>query len=201
MKVKCSSRIKDTFYYREYDFDPKKETLEDIALLYIEEWHEDDVYIHDVRIEPFDAEAATVLPWTIDENGYKFCRIQVHPEVTWHAKQVDPVVAPAEAPEAPASAKPPPSLKSLQKEVIANRVRRGWPSATDLVRTTTGLAEETGEFERARRRGDKPAMIDALADVAAYCLGGFEILESDGHAEIAKVVEANKNRTDQVGHH
>ena len=46
------------------------------------------------------------------------------------------------------------STKSIQREIIANRVRRGWSSAHDLSCTTEGLAEELGEFTKARRHHD-----------------------------------------------
>lgn len=86
-------------------------------------------------------------------------------------------------------------IKDLQKEIIANRIRRGFPSATDLTKTTLGLAEEVGEFERARKKNDHAAMVDALADIMVFCLGACEILQVDAEEETAKVVEANKNRT------
>lgn len=92
------------------------------------------------------------------------------------------------------------SMKRLQKEVIANRNRRGWESAHDLSRTTLGLAEEVGEFERARKTKNRAKMLDALADIAVYCLGGFEILGADALTEVTEVIVANKNRTHK-GHH
>lgn len=93
-----------------------------------------------------------------------------------------------------------PSLQNLQREVIANRKRRGFPSAEDLRRTTCGLAEEVGEFERARKVDNEEGMVDALADITAYCLGGFEILRRDGHCEIAMVIKKNATRDDQKEH-
>ena len=87
------------------------------------------------------------------------------------------------------------SLKKLQVEIIENRKARGWASANDLSKTTCGLAEEIGEFERARKSQNKLDMLDALADIMVYCLGGFEILEANSLEEVTKVVEINKNRS------
>lgn len=70
-------------------------------------------------------------------------------------------------------------MKSVQKRIIADRVRRGWPSATDLSKTTCGLAEEVGEFELARSAGHVPKMLDAIGDVAVFTLGALEILGAD----------------------
>jgi NTP pyrophosphatase (non-canonical NTP hydrolase) len=95
---------------------------------------------------------------------------------------------------------PPPSLAELQREVIANRICRRFASATDLNRTTCGLAEEVGEFERARKVNDEEGMVDALADIMVYCLGGFEILRRDAHREVAAVVEKNKSRDNLKEH-
>jgi NTP pyrophosphatase (non-canonical NTP hydrolase) len=91
-------------------------------------------------------------------------------------------------------------LKELQKEIIENRKRRGWSSAGDLSKTTLGLAEEVGEFERARKSNNKLDMLDALADIMVYCLGGFEILEADSLTEVNNVVEINKTRTHNGTH-
>lgn len=91
-------------------------------------------------------------------------------------------------------------MKLFQKEIIANRVRRGWVSATDLSKTTLGLAEEVGEFEKARKSNDRDAMIDALGDIMVFCLGGCEILEVDAEEVVSKIIEANKNRT-HTGNH
>jgi len=85
-------------------------------------------------------------------------------------------------------------LRGLQREIVANREARGWASATDLDRTTMGLAEEVGEFEHARRKLDIPEQVDALVDIMVYCLGGLEILGQDAYVELIKVIERNKTR-------
>lgn len=88
-----------------------------------------------------------------------------------------------------------PTLGELQREIIANRERRGWRSAHDNIATTLGLAEEVGEFERARKRGDTEGQVRELADILVYALGGMEILGADALVELRKVVEVNKTRT------
>ncbi len=92
-------------------------------------------------------------------------------------------------------------LRDLQRQIIANRKRRGWPSAHDLSKTTGGFMEEGGEFEKARRKGNREAMVDALGDVMVFCLGAFEILDVDGHEVVRKIVKANDNRKYDEGDH
>jgi NTP pyrophosphatase (non-canonical NTP hydrolase) len=92
------------------------------------------------------------------------------------------------------------TLIELQQEIIANRIRRNWSSATDLLKTTGGIAEELGEFEHARRNNNREEMIDALADIAIFVLGGFEILGASAHPIINTIVLKNKNRVGQTDH-
>ncbi len=91
-------------------------------------------------------------------------------------------------------------IGSLQRKIILNRVRRGWPSANDLSKTSLGLLEEAGEFEKARRKEDVEEMIDALGDVMVFCLGAFEILCVNGLIVTQKIVEANVER-EHTGEH
>lgn len=91
-------------------------------------------------------------------------------------------------------------IKKVQEEIMKNRKRQGFASAKDLSKTTLGLAEEVGEFERARRKGDAIGMVDALCDIAIFCLGGFEFLGRNAYIEICAVVEKNKARVDQTAH-
>ena len=86
------------------------------------------------------------------------------------------------------------SLKEMQIEVIANRIRRKWPSASDIRRTIDGLAEEVGEFAKAVKHNDTPEMIDALGDIMVFCLGGLEILKADAQDVLEKIIENNKTR-------
>ena len=87
------------------------------------------------------------------------------------------------------------SLKDMQIEIIANRIRRKWPSASDIRRTIDGLAEEVGEFAKAVKHNDTPEMIDALGDIMVFCLGGLEILQADAQDILEKIIENNKTRT------
>lgn len=87
------------------------------------------------------------------------------------------------------------SLKEIQKEIINNRIIRGWQSATDLSKTTLGLVEEVGEFEKARRIGNIDQEVDALVDIIIFALGGLEILDRDALPEITRVIQLNSMRT------
>lgn len=64
----------------------------------------------------------------------------------------------------------------LQREIIENRERRGWASATDISKTIEGLAEELGEFVKAYRGNDIEEMTDALGDIIVWAMGGLEML-------------------------
>ena len=92
------------------------------------------------------------------------------------------------------------NLISLQKEIIANRIRRGFPSASDLSKTTRGLEEEFLEWKQALETQNNPEMIDALGDLIVYCLGGLEILGCDSEDVITNIVERNKNRSHKKIH-
>lgn len=91
-------------------------------------------------------------------------------------------------------------LKDMQKEIIANRVRRGFPSSHNLAKTTKGLREEIGEWEDALNRGDRKEQIDALGDLIIYCLGGLEILQSDANRVLEEIIENNRTRTHEKIH-
>lgn len=91
-------------------------------------------------------------------------------------------------------------LNDIAREVVENRKRRGWPSAHDLSKTTEGLAEELGEWAKARKNDNPDAMVDALVDLMVYCLGGLRILGCNSEKELLKVVETNKTR-EHTGHH
>lgn len=91
-------------------------------------------------------------------------------------------------------------LNAAGDRVVANRKRRGWPSARDLLRTTAGILEEGGEFERARRRGDVDAQADALLDLMVFCLGGLRILGQDVEKELTGVLDRNEIREHEGNH-
>jgi len=86
-------------------------------------------------------------------------------------------------------------LEEMQKEIIANRVRRGFPSATDLSKTTKGLEEEISEWKEALSNNNRELQIDALCDIMVFCLGGLKILGVSATEELTKVIENNKIRT------
>ena len=87
------------------------------------------------------------------------------------------------------------TLKEMQVEIIANRVRRGWPSATNIDKTVLGLAEELGEFSKGIKHNDDAEMVDALGDLIVFALGGLEILGADAQTVLDAIVENNKTRT------
>ncbi len=91
-------------------------------------------------------------------------------------------------------------LNIVAKEIIENRIRRGWPSARDLSKTSLGLLEESGEFEKARRMGNREMMKDSLIDTMIFCLGGLNILRSDAEKMLQEVIMKNKTRKHN-GHH
>ena len=86
------------------------------------------------------------------------------------------------------------SLDKIQEMIIDQRKAKGFPSATELDKTSLGLLEEAGEFEKARRKGDRSSMVDALVDTIIFCLGGLKILETDAEIRIVDTVERNKDR-------
>jgi NTP pyrophosphatase (non-canonical NTP hydrolase) len=92
------------------------------------------------------------------------------------------------------------TLKEMQTEIIANRTRRGWSSATDIHKTIHGLAEELGEFVKGVKHGDSTEMVDALGDLMIFALGGLEILGADAQSVLDTIIENNKARTHN-GHH
>ena len=91
-------------------------------------------------------------------------------------------------------------LNKIAKEIIENRKRRLFPSAHDLNKTTSGLAEEVGEWAKALRKVNTDEQVDALVDIMVYCLGGLEILGVNPEEELLAVIEANKKR-EHTGHH
>jgi NTP pyrophosphatase (non-canonical NTP hydrolase) len=70
-----------------------------------------------------------------------------------------------------------------------------------LSKTTEGLAEELGEFTKARRYKNQPEMIDALGDLMVWCLGGMEILGVDSEHIIEEIVKNNASRTYGENHY
>ncbi len=92
------------------------------------------------------------------------------------------------------------TLKEMQVEIIANRVRRGWDSAANIDKTVLGLAEELGEFVKGLKHDDYAEKVDALGDLMVFALGGMEMLGADAQFVLDAIVENNKTRTHN-GHH
>ncbi len=92
------------------------------------------------------------------------------------------------------------NLNAIGKDIVKNRIKKGWPSAHDLSKTTCGLAEEVGEFEKARKRNNEEKMVKELIDVMAFCLGGLEMLKVDIEKELEIVIKALPTRTHKGVH-
>jgi NTP pyrophosphatase (non-canonical NTP hydrolase) len=83
-------------------------------------------------------------------------------------------------------------LKTLQKEIYENKVRKGF-NVTDIHLEFCYLHEELAEAFRAyHTKSDN--LSDELADVAIFLLGISEILGVDLEKEITRKVEKNKLR-------
>lgn len=85
-------------------------------------------------------------------------------------------------------------LREIQKRIIAYRRAKGFPSADRLDKTSLGLLEEAGEFEKARRHENREEMIDALGDIIVFCLGGLSILGTDAEKLLEEIVSVNEDR-------
>jgi NTP pyrophosphatase (non-canonical NTP hydrolase) len=83
-------------------------------------------------------------------------------------------------------------LKELQKEVVRNKIEKGF-NTTDIGREFCRAYEELSEaFSKFDKEQDGVA--EELADVAIYLLGMSELLGFDLEKEIAAKVEKNKRR-------
>ncbi|MEK7564478.1 MAG: MazG-like family protein [Patescibacteria group bacterium] len=83
-------------------------------------------------------------------------------------------------------------LKELQKEVMRNKVEKGF-NTTDVVREFCRAYEELSEAFSKYDKG-QDGVAEELADVAIYLLGMCEILGFDLEKEIVSKVAKNKNR-------
>ncbi len=92
------------------------------------------------------------------------------------------------------------SLQELQEEIVQNRIRRGFPSAHDLSKTTKGLEEELEEWKQALAAEDVEEQVDALGDLTVFCLGGLKILGYDAQTVLNRIVGKNKTRTHKKVH-
>ncbi len=83
-------------------------------------------------------------------------------------------------------------LKKLQKEVMKNKIEKGF-NTTDVALEFCHAHEELSEaFHKYNKREEGVA--EELADVAIFLLGMSEILGFDLEKELVKKIKINKNR-------
>lgn len=83
-------------------------------------------------------------------------------------------------------------LKELQKEVMRNKIEKGF-NTTDVALEFCRAHEELSEaFSKFNKNQDGVA--EEIADVAIFLLGMAEILGYDLEKELVTKIETNKNR-------
>ena len=83
-------------------------------------------------------------------------------------------------------------LKELQKEVMCNKIEKGF-NTTDIAFEFCRAHEELSEaFSKYSKREDGVA--EEIADVAIFLLGMCETLGYDLEKELVRKIEINKNR-------
>lgn len=83
-------------------------------------------------------------------------------------------------------------LKELQKEVMRNKIEKGF-NTTDVALEFCRAHEELSEaFSKYSKNQDGVA--EEFADVAIFLLGMCEILGYDLEKELTRKIEVNKNR-------
>ncbi|MBP9803154.1 MAG: hypothetical protein KBD14_02520 [Candidatus Pacebacteria bacterium] len=83
-------------------------------------------------------------------------------------------------------------LKELQKEVMRNKIEKGF-NTTDVALEFCRAHEELSEaFSKYNKNQDGVA--EEFADVAIFLLGMAEILGFDLEKELVRKIEINKNR-------
>lgn len=83
-------------------------------------------------------------------------------------------------------------LKQLQKEVMRNKVEKGFNTtdvALEFCRAHEELSEAFSKFST-----NQPGVAEEFADVAVFLLGMSEILGFDLEKELNRKIEINKNR-------
>lgn len=83
-------------------------------------------------------------------------------------------------------------LKELQKEVMRNKIEKGFNTtdvALEFCRAHEELSEAFSKFNK-----NHPSVAEEFADVAIFLLGMSEILGFDLEKELVKKIEINKNR-------
>ncbi|MFA7285858.1 MAG: MazG-like family protein [Candidatus Paceibacterota bacterium] len=83
-------------------------------------------------------------------------------------------------------------LKELQKEVMRNKIEKGF-NTTDVAREFCRAHEELSEaYSKYEKNQDGVA--EEFADVAIFLLGMAEMLGYDLESELTKKIETNKRR-------
>lgn len=83
-------------------------------------------------------------------------------------------------------------LKELQKEVMRNKIEKGFNTtdvALEFCRAHEELSEAFSKFNK-----NEEGVAEEFADVAIFVLGMCEILGFDLEKELVKKIETNKNR-------
>jgi len=83
-------------------------------------------------------------------------------------------------------------LKALQKEVMRNKVEKGF-NTTDVASEFCRAYEELSEAF-SKHNKNQPGVAEEFADVMIFILGMSEILGFDLEKELVKKIEINKNR-------
>lgn len=84
-------------------------------------------------------------------------------------------------------------LQEMQSRIFANKIKHNF-NTTEIGPEIIHLAEELGELARAYRDRKHKKVIDAVGDIAVYCIGLFSIIGSDAQEEITKIVVRNEKR-------
>lgn len=83
-------------------------------------------------------------------------------------------------------------LKELQKEIMRNKIEKGF-NTTDIALEFCRAHEELSEAFSKHNHG-QAGVAEELADVAIFLLGMCEILGFDLEKEVVRKVEINKKR-------
>ena len=83
-------------------------------------------------------------------------------------------------------------LKELQKEVMRNKVEKGF-NTTDIASEFCRAYEELSEAF-SKHNKNQPGVAEEFADVMIFILGMSEILGFDLEKELVKKIETNKKR-------
>ncbi len=84
------------------------------------------------------------------------------------------------------------NLKQLQKEVMRNKIEKGF-NTTDIAQEFCRAHEELSEAFKKHNRGED-GVAEELADVAIFLLGICEIFGFDLEKEVTRKIEINKKR-------